>query len=193
MTPGMNWLSGLRSKKLRPMQSPISIPTGSGRVIRATMAWETATPVSTGARPALSGRWTICIASALSASRKTFARCCRSFWSGRSPTSKAIRQADYSKHGSLLFGDMGAALLAMRLAPTSSLADLVHTRAEANMGLPIRELMWGMPGSMLAAIHMAEMTAGNAMARPVRNAGGPAVGRAGGHAARSTLDTGSLW
>ena len=66
--------------------------------------------------------------------------------------------ADYSKHGSLLFGDMGAALLAMRLTPTSSLADLVHTRAEANFALPIRELMWGMPGSMVAAIHMAEMT-----------------------------------
>jgi hypothetical protein len=31
-------------------------------------------------------------------------------------------------------------------------------RAEANNLLPIRELMWGMPGSMLAAIHMAEMT-----------------------------------
>jgi hypothetical protein len=56
--------------------------------------------------------------------------------------------AGYTKHGSLLRGDMGAALLAMRLAPTSSLADLVHTRAEANNGLPIRELMWGMPGSM---------------------------------------------
>jgi hypothetical protein len=66
--------------------------------------------------------------------------------------------ADYAKHGSLLKGDMGAALLAMRLAPASSLADLVHARAEANMALPIRELMWGMPGSMLAAIHMAEMT-----------------------------------
>ena len=65
---------------------------------------------------------------------------------------------DYSKHGSLLFGDMGAALVAMRLAPTPRLADLVHGRAEANMGLPIRELMWGMPGSMLAAIHMVEMT-----------------------------------
>src|SRR6266567_1045324 len=65
---------------------------------------------------------------------------------------------DYAKHGSLLFGDMGAALVAMRLAPTPILADLVHSRAEANMGLPIRELMWGMPGSMLAAIHMAEMT-----------------------------------
>ena len=65
---------------------------------------------------------------------------------------------DYEKHGSLLRGDMGAALLAMRLAPTSSLADLVHGRAEANNDLSIRELMWGMPGSMLAAIHMAEMT-----------------------------------
>ena len=65
---------------------------------------------------------------------------------------------DYAKHGSLLFGDMGAALLVMRLAPTSSFADLVHRRAEANIELPIRELMWGMPGSMVAAIHMAEMT-----------------------------------
>jgi hypothetical protein len=49
--------------------------------------------------------------------------------------------ADYEKHGSLLRGDMGAALLAMRLAPTSSLADLVLARAEANIGLPVRELM----------------------------------------------------
>lgn len=71
---------------------------------------------------------------------------------------EASSSADYAKHGSLLRGDMGAALLAMRLAPTSSLADLVHTRAEANNGLPIRELMWGMPGSMLAAIHMDRMT-----------------------------------
>ena len=47
--------------------------------------------------------------------------------------------ADYAKHGSLLFGDMGTALLAMRLAPTPALADLVHTRAEANIALPIRE------------------------------------------------------
>ncbi len=71
---------------------------------------------------------------------------------------KADTPTDYEKHGSLLFGDMGAALLAMRLAPTSGFADLVFGRAEANIELPIRELMWGMPGSMLAAIHMAEMT-----------------------------------
>ena len=66
--------------------------------------------------------------------------------------------ADYAKHGSLLFGDMGTALVAMRLAPAQDLADLVYARAEANNELPIRELMWGMPGSMLAAIHMADMT-----------------------------------
>jgi hypothetical protein len=64
---------------------------------------------------------------------------------------------DYAKHGSLLFGDMGAALLGMRLDPAPHLADLVYRRAEANTELPIRELMWGMPGSMLAAIHMAGM------------------------------------
>jgi hypothetical protein len=71
---------------------------------------------------------------------------------------EASSSAEYAKHGSLLRGDMGAALLAMRLAPTSSMADLVHKRAEANTGLPIRELMWGMPGSMLAAVHMDAMT-----------------------------------
>jgi hypothetical protein len=71
---------------------------------------------------------------------------------------EASSPTDYEKHGSLLRGDMGAALLAMRLEPTSSLADLVYRRAEANNGLPIRELMWGMPGSMVAAVHMGEMT-----------------------------------
>src|SRR3954471_14274683 len=71
---------------------------------------------------------------------------------------EASSSAEYAKHGSLMRGDMGAALLAMRLAPASDLADLVYARAEANNALPVRELMWGMPGSMVAAIHMAEMT-----------------------------------
>lgn len=71
---------------------------------------------------------------------------------------EASSSAEYAKHGSLLRGDMGAALLAMRLAPTPDLADLVYRRAKANNELPVRELMWGMPGSMLAAIYMAEMT-----------------------------------
>src|SRR5215472_13431103 len=67
-------------------------------------------------------------------------------------------QQSYSKHGSLLFGDMGAALLAMRIDPSPAVADVVYARASANTALPIRELMWGMPGSMLACIFASEMT-----------------------------------
>jgi hypothetical protein len=65
----------------------------------------------------------------------------------------------YADHGSFLFGDMGTALLAMRLDPKAEHADLIAQRAEGNMRLPVRELMWGMPGSMLACVHMSVMTA----------------------------------
>jgi hypothetical protein len=63
---------------------------------------------------------------------------------------------EYREHGSLLFGDLGVGLLAMRLAPAADVADAIATRIDANSVLPIRELMWGLPGSMLASIHMAE-------------------------------------
>jgi len=71
---------------------------------------------------------------------------------------EAVGFGDYAAHGSLLFGDMGAMLLAMRLDPTAATADLIHARAAANAQLPVRELMWGMPGSMIACVHMAAMT-----------------------------------
>jgi Lanthionine synthetase C-like protein len=67
-------------------------------------------------------------------------------------------QKEYSNHGSLLFGDMGTALLAMRVDPVPAIADAIYARASANTALPVRELMWGMPGSMLACIFMSEMT-----------------------------------
>src|SRR5216683_1084534 len=66
---------------------------------------------------------------------------------------------DYSTNGSFLFGDLGTALVAMRLAPAGAIADLIHERAAINLQLPVRELMWGTPGSMLTCVHMAEMTA----------------------------------
>ena len=65
---------------------------------------------------------------------------------------------DYADTGSLLFGDLGTALLMMRLAPSQEAAEIVNARVRANTRLPIRELMWGMPGSMLACLSMAEMT-----------------------------------
>jgi hypothetical protein len=64
----------------------------------------------------------------------------------------------YSAHGSFLFGDLGTGLLAMGLNPTPVIADIVYARAKANLSLPIRELMWGMPGSMLACVHISELT-----------------------------------
>jgi hypothetical protein len=77
----------------------------------------------------------------------------------------------YSAHGSFLFGDLGSALLAMRLSPAPTTADVIHSRAEANTSLPIRELMWGMPGSMLACVHMAEMTGEGALAHSFPGSG----------------------
>src|SRR5262245_38292519 len=65
---------------------------------------------------------------------------------------------DYANNGSLLYGDMGTALLIMRLEPSSALADLVYMRVDGNTRLPIRELMWGMPGSMIACLTMSEIT-----------------------------------
>ncbi len=70
----------------------------------------------------------------------------------------APRTGEYAAHGSFLFGDMGAGLVAMRLTPSPVIADAVFARAAANNALPVRELMWGLPGSMLACVHMAEMT-----------------------------------
>ena len=49
--------------------------------------------------------------------------------------------------GSLLFGDLGVALLVMRVDPIPAIADQIYARADANTTLPVRELMWGMPGS----------------------------------------------
>ncbi len=66
---------------------------------------------------------------------------------------------DYSAHGSLLFGNLGTGLAVMRLRGEPALADAVYAQADANTALPIRELMWGLPGSMLACVHMHEMTA----------------------------------
>ncbi|MBV9982233.1 LanC-like protein [Bradyrhizobium sp.] len=66
---------------------------------------------------------------------------------------------EYGLHGSLLFGDLGTALVAMRIAPSASLAEIVHRRAVGNAELAVRELMWGTPGSMLSCIAMAEITA----------------------------------
>jgi hypothetical protein len=64
----------------------------------------------------------------------------------------------YSGHASLLMGELGILLVQMRVAPEALLADRIHVLLSANSELPIVELMWGLPGCMLAAIHMHAMT-----------------------------------
>jgi lantibiotic modifying enzyme len=64
----------------------------------------------------------------------------------------------YPRHASLLMGEVGVLLVAMRLAPSGAVADEIYRRADANAALPPLELMWGMPGTMLASLVMAQMT-----------------------------------
>jgi len=64
----------------------------------------------------------------------------------------------YGRHGSLLMGELGILLVQMRNMPDQGLADEIYTIVAANTELPIVELMWGLPGCMLACIHMESMT-----------------------------------
>jgi hypothetical protein len=57
---------------------------------------------------------------------------------------------------SYLMGDVGISLVRWRLAPTDALADQIFRAVEANTTNPTRELMWGAPGTMLAALFMFE-------------------------------------
>lgn len=63
----------------------------------------------------------------------------------------------YPAHASLLMGEVGVLLLAMRIAPSAATAAQLERRALDNIELPALELMWGMPGTMLAALFMARM------------------------------------
>jgi Lanthionine synthetase C-like protein len=59
---------------------------------------------------------------------------------------------------SLLCGESGLLLVAWRLAPSAELADTLFERVRSNVGNDANELMWGSPGTMLAARAMLEWT-----------------------------------
>ena len=64
----------------------------------------------------------------------------------------------YPQHGSLLCGDVGVLLLMARLAPDPTIADALFERVAANDALPLLELLWGTPGTMLACVAMDGLT-----------------------------------
>ena len=65
---------------------------------------------------------------------------------------------EHYRPGALLTGETGALLVAFRLAPDAALADGLHALVRANMANPTDDVMWGAPGTLLAALAMGEWT-----------------------------------
>ena len=62
------------------------------------------------------------------------------------------------RESSLLCGETGILLVAWRLAPSSQIADDLHVRVRANVDNEADEVMWGAPGTLIAARAMLEWT-----------------------------------
>jgi len=65
-----------------------------------------------------------------------------------------LRGLDESEPGSYLMGETGAQLLRQWLQPDARTAGLLAENIAANLDHPARELMWGAPGSLLAALFL---------------------------------------
>ena len=66
---------------------------------------------------------------------------------------------EHYRPGSLLRGETGPLLVAFRLARDPQLADDLHARVRGNIDNETDDLMWGVPGTLLAAVAMREWTA----------------------------------
>lgn len=62
------------------------------------------------------------------------------------------------RDSSLACGEAGILLVAWRLAPHSGLEDAIYERVRANADNEVEEVMWGSPGTLLAAQAMFEWT-----------------------------------
>jgi len=69
-----------------------------------------------------------------------------------------LKKSPFGNYGSLLMGDMGGYLAAMRTRPDARIADHIFKCAQGNNDRPILEMMWGTPGSMLACVFMHALT-----------------------------------
>jgi hypothetical protein len=64
----------------------------------------------------------------------------------------------HSHPAALLRGETGPLLVAFRLDPDPALADDLHALVRANVANPTDDVMWGAPGTLLAALAMGEWT-----------------------------------
>jgi hypothetical protein len=70
------------------------------------------------------------------------------------------RDLGESQHGtaSYLIGDAGLLLLQWTFTHDAATADCLFETVRGNLRNPVREALWGSPGTVLAAVHMAEAT-----------------------------------
>ena len=81
-----------------------------------------------------------------------------------------LRALDESEPGSYLMGETGGLLLRQWLQPDARTAGLLAEHIASNLDHPARELMWGAPGSLLAALFMYRATGGEQWADLFRRA-----------------------
>ena len=62
------------------------------------------------------------------------------------------------RDSSLLLGEAGILLVTWKLAPSEALADVLYARVRANVDNEAEEVMWGSPGTLIAAAAMLEWT-----------------------------------
>jgi hypothetical protein len=65
---------------------------------------------------------------------------------------------EHYRPGALLTGETGPLLVAFRLVPDPALADDLHALVRANVANPTDDVMWGAPGTLLAALAMGDWT-----------------------------------
>jgi hypothetical protein len=78
-------------------------------------------------------------------------------WSER-PDFEEWPDVPSSAQSALLMGESGLLLVAFKLAPSDDLADRLHARVRENVDNEAIEIMWGAPGTMLAARAMLDWT-----------------------------------
>lgn len=81
------------------------------------------------------------------------------------PNRAVMGQANSPAFGAYLMGDTGIQLLQYWASPSGPTASELSRLIQANMNHPARELMWGSPGTLLAALFMYRRTAEPSWAR----------------------------
>ena len=65
---------------------------------------------------------------------------------------------EHYRPGSLLCGETGPLLVAFRVSPDTTFADDLYALVRANVDNPTDDINWGAPGTLLAALAMADWT-----------------------------------